>query len=288
MAGWKEASLVTWLQVEAVIEVTPRWAHVHMATSLDSRRQGAERPSVLPRVAGPVSAELLASRGLPEAQGPFSPACHRLCRFWLLASGFCRFKRQAQSPRGTNPVTSEQQQMGSCPAVSSLSFLRPLAASPCPLMAEKWLPSRAQICPGSRCLLGARRFAQGLGRLLAPVRTLRLAATLRPGMATGAKGPGGPVSHQVDQEDVGPGGAGTRPSEGETEATILSSNDLQPPCPRPPAGVATRPPVLVLGILLGTGPAAGSGCSLPWGARGSMAGVSLPAPHKLAENQPKG
>lgn len=227
LAGWKEASLVTWLQVETVIEVTPRWARVHMATSLDSRRQGAERPSVLPRVAEPMSAELLASPGLPEAQGPVLTSLPPPLP--LLASAALRDK-----PGAPEALTQLHLSSGRwAAALLSLPFhfsshWLPLLV---PLMAEKWLLSRAQICPGSGCLLGARRFAQGLGRLLAPVRTLRLAVILRPGMATGAKGLGGPVSYQVDQEDVGPGGAGPRPSKSETEATILSSNDLQPPPP---------------------------------------------------------
>ena len=113
----------------------------HMVATFDLRRQGSERLSVLPEVTGPRSVELQASPGLPEAEVPVLPTGSP-CQL----TAACHFKRQARGPSGTNPVTSERQQMGTCPAVPSLSSLRPRTVSPF---------SRAQLFSGSGLLSGS-------------------------------------------------------------------------------------------------------------------------------------
>lgn len=53
-------------------------AYLILTSSLDTRRQGSEGSSALPTVTGPMSSELQASPGLPEAKAPLLPTSSRL------------------------------------------------------------------------------------------------------------------------------------------------------------------------------------------------------------------
>lgn len=106
----------------------------------------------MPRVTEPMSAELLASPGLPEVQGPVLPGLPPL-PLPLLASAALRDKPGA--PEALTQLHLSSSRWAAALLCLPFHFSSHWLLLLVPLMAEKWLLSRAQVCPWLRVLVGS-------------------------------------------------------------------------------------------------------------------------------------